>query len=120
MDSIKIHLEELKKFILTRHLTSYDDAYWLSVAKGLQYLFVLRDIANDKELVMTSFYSLKEEVLGAASDPFVEDLIDELNAILIHYYPMPDFWTSTIDDFKLHVNFERYFKLLDKESHEKN
>src|ERR1700730_1888409 len=105
MDSINTPLEELKKFILTRSLASYDDAYWLSVVKGLQYLFALRDAANNRELVMTSFNNLKTEVLGETDDRFIEDLIDELNAILIHYYPMPDFWTSTIDDFRLHVNF---------------
>ena len=115
MKSNKKILNILKEFILAQDNASHDDKYWLSVIKGLKYLFLLKDSIKDKEALMNSFYKLKEEILNETNNPFIEDLIDELNAILIHYYPMPDFWNSTIYEFRSHVNFERYFNLLDKE-----
>jgi hypothetical protein len=66
---------------------------------------------------MEVFLRIRNELLATHPGRFAEDLIDELNAVLIHGYPMPDFWSSPMSDFRGHVNFKRYFDLLFRSGH---
>ncbi len=108
-DALKQTTETLKQFILAQDNAAYDDKYWSSVIQGLEHLFLLKEIEPDKQSFMVNFYELRVSVLDETDNRFIEDLVDELNAILIRDYPMPDFWSSTILDFKTHVNFKKHF-----------
>lgn len=98
--------DELSDFILNRNLKISDQKdYWENISRAIELLFKFRD-EFDGQGLLVEFLKVREQILQKIVDDKIEDFIDDINAILIRYYPMPDFWTSTVEDFKNHPNFK--------------
>jgi len=99
---------KMKSHILSASIDQYGDNYWVAVAKGILILFEYKEkIAKDRLSYL--YEELRLELSDLALDNITEDLSDEFCAILTRGYPMPDFWSENLEDFKKHPNFSRYF-----------
>jgi len=84
--------------------------YWATVGKGITLLFKIKPLFSNKEDLKDYFIETKGKILKVNPDPFNEEILDEMEAIIIKAYPMPDFWEATLDDFKKHNNFQDVFE----------
>jgi hypothetical protein len=85
-------------------------------AEGIHLLFELKSNFQSIEEMKSDFYTVKNSIYKTHQVTLIqEDLLDEMEAILIDYYPMPDFWTSNIEDFKQHKSFSEDFETLHSE-----
>ena len=108
--------EEIENFLLNQNIKAHDDDYWLNVVKGIILLFKYKEHFTDNDHYIKEFLKIREVILNNNGDPLTEDLTDELWAVLIKSYPMPNFWTASLEDFKQHDNFKPYFQMLDSKS----
>lgn len=107
----KEFVDRIRQLIISVSLNDYGDDYWIAVTKGLQLLYEYKE-----KIEMEKLKSLYEEtrlkLAGLPLGDIVHDLSDELTAILIRWYPMPDFWTEDIDAFKKYRGFSEYFEMI--------
>ena len=101
--------EAMKNFIMAQKLIDYGDIYWKTVTQGVIIMMIHRDKGLSKEDMIVNYEKLRLEISEMQLTIIVNDFCDELLAVLIHAYPQPDFWTATIDDYKVHPNFKEYF-----------
>jgi hypothetical protein len=114
---MKEFIDEIRDFLLSGHnVNKYGDEYWVKVVRGLKILFEFKKNMGSKNALIGAYMEVRNEILVPGVHPFIEDLSDELLAILIGSYPMPDFWTSSLDDFRSHKSFKKYFDILDNSS----
>lgn len=112
MDSpqIDIHNElyRLLESLGHEQVELYGDSYWRLVLTTTRDLMRLRDYGMNPDEFVRAFRVATKRLLEVERTALHEDLILELDAILIHRYPMYDFWTSSFDYFASHINFKKY------------
>lgn len=65
---------------------------------------------DNRQAYLDAYIEARNLALGMTDDRYTEDISDELWAVIITYYPMPDFWNSDLEDFKKHSSFKQHFK----------
>lgn len=99
----------------SKEVHDYSTLFKRKRAEGLLLLFDLKSNFQSISEMTRAFYEIKNFINDTRQiSTFQEDLLDELEAILIANYPMPDFWTSSIEDFKHHKGFMDDFDALNK------
>ena len=88
---------------------NYDKDYWIYLTKVIEVLFDIKKSENSKEYFFSLLSDIKETSNQQNFNQVKQDFIDEIEAILIQYYPMPNFWECSLDDFKNHPNFINYW-----------
>jgi len=83
--------------------------FWESVGKGIELLFEQKEKYSSKQDLLEDFLNTKKLILETNDSIVCEDFLDELEAIIVKAYPMPDFWNDQLDDFVHHINFENMF-----------
>lgn len=106
--------KDIVNFVNSIRVENYDDEYWIAVVEGIEILFKYKSSFFRVEEFIQEFMQAREIINEHNESMYKNDIMDELNAVLITYYPMPDFWKSTIDDFRKHSNFKKYFDKLDE------
>lgn len=102
---------EVKQFLLNISLNNFEDNYWLYVVNGIELLFKFKGSFTNKKDLLNEYLKARDEALKNTNNRYIEEVSDELWAVLINAYPMPDFWNSTLKDFKEHINFKKYFEM---------
>lgn len=103
MDNFQIELAHFLRKIFTDRVD--DNSYWKKVIEGIELLLKYRNSYTDKQLFINKYVEVRNGVVEEKKDRLTEEISDELWAILINAYPMPDFWICTLDDFKSHPSF---------------
>lgn len=112
--------DELEKYLeeyigRAKDGSGYGEDFMAQRAKGIILLFELKLHFKGLSSMLVLFREARGRIYDKMSCSIrQEDLIDELEAILIGDYPMPDFWTSNLEDFKSHINFKDDFDCLDR------
>ena len=110
MDKFK---RDIENFLLNPISKEQNDEYWTVIAKGIILLFKYKYCFNNINEYINEYKKIRSGIIASNNSIEVEDLSDELWAILIQAYPMPNFWESTLEDFKVHNNFKKYFQLIE-------
>lgn len=104
---------EMRELILNAQLDHYGEKYWTAVVQGLKLLYKYKR-KIEQEQFKRLYEALRVEITSMGLDDIIEDLADEISAILIRWYPMPDFWIEDIEAFKKHKGFKEYFEKGDE------
>jgi len=104
-EEIKVLLKE----VIDAPVDAHGPMYWKQVLTGVKGLMDYRDILQNKDKLTEYFLEAKRVMLEGPVTPIQEDLLDELEAVLINWYPMNDFWTSTFKEFVAHRAFRDYW-----------
>jgi len=89
-------------------IDAFGHGYWQAVIRGVQGLMALRDELNDRDRLLLAFKAAAHHFRSGASTDMQENIADELEAVLINWYPMADFWTTSFEEFCAHPNFSHY------------
>lgn len=102
--------QAIQQFLLSVSIDNYGEQYWSKVAEGIALLYTYKVEFESSQAFLEVFIEARNLVLGMTDDRYIEDISDELLAVIITYYPMPDFWNSDLDTFKKHPSFKESFK----------
>ena len=101
--------QDLLQLLSTIAFSGSKEQYWRVVLEGVKLLMGYRDLPVARFELIRIYLKCKAEILDSLTNSDLrEDVLDELEAILIGWYPMNDFWTSTFDQFIDHPNFKAY------------